>query len=469
MTSDGTTPPSDPARPEPTRPDLGRPDLDRPDLDRLALLDADAAAGDPRAAEWVARLRAPGAEPRAVAILTALATTRAQLAALPVPPRPADLTDRCSAALRVAAGSAGHDPGEHLDPAASASTTGHRTDDTATRSTGGRHTREDTATPSTTEHRIPDDTTTQSTTGHHTSDDTITPSTSGRRIPEDTTTQSTAGHHTPDDTTSEPGAPHAVGPGGSTIEPPAGGRRTAGSERPASDRTPWMLDRPEHRQPDHQPGDQPRHQPPGHQPPDQPRDHQPAGADPTHHTVAPRTRPHAGPQPHLRRQPHAGRRPHLPDRPAPRRPPRTAARPTPPPVPRRAPLAAAALLIGLLAALLAGPLTTSPADPHPSPPPRSERSDRIDLVTAGRSAIGATDLGPFADPVRRAGCLRALGVLDLDPDTPPLGGRRVELARGPAVLLVFPTGELGVFDVVLVDPACGPAGGTLLGTARIGR
>jgi len=60
-------------------------------------------------------------------------------------------------------------------------------------------------------------------------------------------------------------------------------------------------------------------------------------------------------------------------------------------------------------------------------------------------------------------------VLGLDPDATPLGGRRVDLARGPGMLLVFATGELGVFDVVVVDPACGPAGGTLLGTARVGR
>jgi hypothetical protein len=57
----------------------------------------------------------------------------------------------------------------------------------------------------------------------------------------------------------------------------------------------------------------------------------------------------------------------------------------------------------------------------------------------------------------------------VDPLAVPLGGRRVELARGPGVLLVFATGELGVFDVVVVDPGCGGTGGTLLGTARIGR
>jgi hypothetical protein len=118
------------------------------------------------------------------------------------------------------------------------------------------------------------------------------------------------------------------------------------------------------------------------------------------------------------------------------------------------------LIAAVLLVLAAGLLW-----PRPDPP----RIDGVDLATAGRSAVGSSDLGALADPLRRAGCLRAAGVLGLDPNAVPLGGRQVELARGPAVLLVFATGELGVFDVVLVDPDCGPAGGTLLGTARVGR
>jgi hypothetical protein len=128
--------------------------------------------------------------------------------------------------------------------------------------------------------------------------------------------------------------------------------------------------------------------------------------------------------------------------------------------PTRHPRARAALVAAVLLVLAAGL-----SWPRPDPPP----IDGVDLAAATRSALGSSDLGALGDPVRRAGCLRAAGVLGLDPDAVPLGGRRVELARGPAVLLVFATGELGVFDVVLVDPDCGPAGGTLLGTARIGR
>jgi hypothetical protein len=126
---------------------------------------------------------------------------------------------------------------------------------------------------------------------------------------------------------------------------------------------------------------------------------------------------------------------------------------------RARPVLAAAVLV--VAALLGPGLPAAPLEPA--------RLDRIELATAARSALGETDLGPLADPVRRAACLRSVAVLGVDPLATPLGGRRVELARGPGVLLVFATGELGVFDVVLVDPDCGRTGGTLLGTARIGR
>ena len=141
---------------------------------------------------------------------------------------------------------------------------------------------------------------------------------------------------------------------------------------------------------------------------------------------------------------------------------------------RARPVLAAAVLV--VAALL-GPVTepsrsgSAQSESTGSEPTGSEsaRLDRIELATAGRSALGDTDLGPLTDPARRAACLRAVGVLGVDPLAVPIGGRRVELARGPGILLVFVTGELGVFDVVVVDPDCGRTGGTLLGTVRIGR
>jgi len=95
--------------------------------------------------------------------------------------------------------------------------------------------------------------------------------------------------------------------------------------------------------------------------------------------------------------------------------------------------------------------------------------DRVDLAAAGRAALGAADAGALADPVRRAGCLAALAPPGVEPDSPLLGGRRVELDGHTGVLLVLTTGELGTFRIVVVDPECGPGGGTLLGSAVVGR
>jgi len=100
--------------------------------------------------------------------------------------------------------------------------------------------------------------------------------------------------------------------------------------------------------------------------------------------------------------------------------------------------------------------------------PAARPGEPIELAAAGRSALGSADLGPLSDPVRRAGCLRAAGVPGVAAGAPVLGGRRVVLAGRPGRLLVFATGQLGVFRVVVVDPDCGPAGGTLLHTLVIG-
>jgi hypothetical protein len=93
--------------------------------------------------------------------------------------------------------------------------------------------------------------------------------------------------------------------------------------------------------------------------------------------------------------------------------------------------------------------------------------DRVDLAAAARAAVGTTDVGHLADPVRRAGCLVAVAPA-VPPDAPLLGGRRVELDGREAVLLVLGTGRLGTFHVAVVDPGCGPGSGTLLESAVIG-
>lgn len=120
---------------------------------------------------------------------------------------------------------------------------------------------------------------------------------------------------------------------------------------------------------------------------------------------------------------------------------------------------AAVLLVAVLAG--AGLLR---ARSEPLPPVAG-----VELAAAGRAALGARDLGELADPARRSGCLRSLAAPGIGPDEPVVGGRRVVFDGSPALLLVLGTGELGSFRVVVVDPACGPGGGRLLATERIGR
>lgn len=103
---------------------------------------------------------------------------------------------------------------------------------------------------------------------------------------------------------------------------------------------------------------------------------------------------------------------------------------------------------------------------RPQPP---AALDRVDLAAAGRAALGSSEVGALADPARRAGCLRAVTVPGLAPGAPLLGGREVEIDRRRGVLLVLGTGQLGVFRIVVVDPDCGPGGGTLLDSAVAGR
>jgi hypothetical protein len=125
-------------------------------------------------------------------------------------------------------------------------------------------------------------------------------------------------------------------------------------------------------------------------------------------------------------------------------------------------LAAAAVLA---VALVAGLLLLRPGVPGPDRLPL----ERVDLVAAGRAALGATDAGELADPARRAACLAVVAPPGVWADAPFLGGRRVDLDGRQGVLLALGSGELGRFHVVVVDPGCGPAGGQLLGWEVIGR
>jgi hypothetical protein len=142
---------------------------------------------------------------------------------------------------------------------------------------------------------------------------------------------------------------------------------------------------------------------------------------------------------------------------APPRPAHPAGRPS---APRRR------LVLGVTAALAAAAAAGVLWTPAP---PAFPSLDRVDLVAAGLAAVGTTDVGEFTDPGRLAACLRAVAPPGVAADAELLGGRRVTLDGRPAVLLVLSAGgpRPGV-DIVVVDPACGPDGGTLLGRQSAG-
>jgi hypothetical protein len=93
--------------------------------------------------------------------------------------------------------------------------------------------------------------------------------------------------------------------------------------------------------------------------------------------------------------------------------------------------------------------------------------ERPQLAAQGISTIGVRDTGGLEDPVRRSGCLQVVAAPGVAPAAPLLGGRRVTFEGEPGVLLVLGTGRRGTFDIVIVDPACGPGSGTLLATGHV--
>jgi hypothetical protein len=122
---------------------------------------------------------------------------------------------------------------------------------------------------------------------------------------------------------------------------------------------------------------------------------------------------------------------------------------------RRPAVLAAALLVAVAV------VAALHARPEPPAPPAVGRPQ---LVAEAVSAVGVHDAAGLDDPTRRAGCLRAVGRLT---DAPLLGGRRVTFEGNPGVLLVLGTGQRGTFDVLIVDPDCGPERGTLLDAAHV--
>lgn len=72
------------------------------------------------------------------------------------------------------------------------------------------------------------------------------------------------------------------------------------------------------------------------------------------------------------------------------------------------------------------------------------------------------DLGPLADPQRRASCLAGLGY---SPTMTVLGGRPLEVSGRSAILLLFPTGPPDRIRAVVVEPTCTAAHTGLLADA----
>jgi hypothetical protein len=116
----------------------------------------------------------------------------------------------------------------------------------------------------------------------------------------------------------------------------------------------------------------------------------------------------------------------------------------------------------VLAAAVIGGVVWTPREPAPL------SLDGVDLATAGLAVQGDFDVGPLADPARRARCLSAVAPPGVSPDALLLGGRDVLVDGRHGVLLLLAGGGPGRLHVVVVEPGCGPEGGVLLGTRTIG-
>lgn len=138
----------------------------------------------------------------------------------------------------------------------------------------------------------------------------------------------------------------------------------------------------------------------------------------------------------------------------------------------------AGLLLGacaVMAATIVGAvtLTRDPAPVFPAGPTASQITvgnpaqpfplSGPDLLTA----LDATpDLGPLADPRRRASCLTGLGYA---PTLEVLGGRQIDVAGRPGVLLLLPGGTAGQIVAVAVAPSCNAAHTGLLAETLVDR
>ncbi|MDN4522650.1 hypothetical protein JN086_29350 [Mycolicibacterium austroafricanum] len=98
---------------------------------------------------------------------------------------------------------------------------------------------------------------------------------------------------------------------------------------------------------------------------------------------------------------------------------------------------------------------TDPAQPFPLSGP--------ELLTA---LDAAPDLGPLTDAPRRASCLAGLGYA---PTLEVLGGRQIDVAGRPGVLLLLPGASAGQIVAVAVSPTCSTAHTGLLAETLVNR
>jgi len=145
-------------------------------------------------------------------------------------------------------------------------------------------------------------------------------------------------------------------------------------------------------------------------------------------------------------------------------------------LPRSARLAVA--LAGLAAAAVAAWLGTAALISTPTP--TASRPTTAEHITVSRPPMmiplsdqqilalldAKPDFGPLADPQHRTSCLAGLGY---PANAPVLGGRPVQIAGRPAVVLVFPGDTPGTITALAVAPTCSSADTGLLADRRVHR
>lgn len=135
--------------------------------------------------------------------------------------------------------------------------------------------------------------------------------------------------------------------------------------------------------------------------------------------------------------------------------------------------------VGITAALAAVVLGTAALIRYPGSTHSSPRSLQAITVTSPPGAVvplsgpeilalldRSPELGPLANPQRRASCLAGLGY---PASTRVLGARPVEIDGNPGVLLVLPGEQAGSLAALAVAPNCNSADTGLIADTTVHR